>query len=527
MHLNYHFLKYLCPELEKLFLGKVIRSCFSQSKDELIIETSDENETLWIRAHLLPPHIYLSFPAQFHRAKRNSIDLFGEILGKKILHCKVFAFERAFYFTLDSGEKLVFKLHGNRSNVLLFSEGHETPRLLFRNEVKEDKELIFYSLENPLDLSFQRFEELEGNASKFLPTLGSIPRTWLKEKGYPEASLEKKWELMQEMLDMLGTPLFSLVENSKEIHLSLLPEPTAIKTFSNPVEAVNELFYLALVKGGFEKEKNVLLKSLNDQLKRTQNYLENSGKKLDELKNSPPPSQMADVIMANLHEFQGGRKEVSLLDFYTGEQILVKLKSNQKPQELAESLYRKSKNRQLELDQIAKTLEAKEIQKKKVQSQIEEIEAIQDFKTLKSYQKKHFKSEATNSNSTGFPFKIFEFEGYTIWVGKSAKDNDEMLRGYIHKDDLWMHARQVPGSHVVIRTKGMPKVPSSVLERVAGLAAFYSKLKNDSLAPVMVTEAKFVRKVKGSAPGSVMVDKEKVLMVPPKGPDEEISRQKN
>jgi predicted ribosome quality control (RQC) complex YloA/Tae2 family protein len=59
------------------------------------------------------------------------------------------------------------------------------------------------------------------------------------------------------------------------------------------------------------------------------------------------------------------------------------------------------------------------------------------------------------------------------------------------------------------------------LERAASLAAFYSKLKTDSLSPVIVTEAKYVRKVKGSDPGSVMVAKEKVILVAPTGPDQD------
>ena len=523
MHLNYHFLKYLCPELADAFRGKKIQSCFSQSKDELILETSDGEESRWIRAHFLPPQIFLSFPEQFHRAKRNSVNLFDSILGEKISDCKVFEFERAFYFLLDSGKKLVFKLHGNRSNVLLYSESEESPHSIFRNEIREDKNLDINSLHNPLELSKARFLELEGNASKFLPTLGSVPRNWLKERGYPEADLETKWALMEDILDILDTPLFSLVEKEGDLYLSLLPEEQAVKSFSSPLQAINELFYLAIVKGSFEKEKNSLLKNLQDQLRRTENYLEKSGSKLAELKNSPPPSQLADVIMANLHAFSSDTLEMELSNFYTGESVLVRLKPNQKPQELAENLYRKSKNRQLEIDQIEKTLEAKETYRQELLQKIEEIKKIQDFKALKRYQKSNLKTEKSTQKVSGLPFKIFEYEGYTIWVGKSAKDNDEMLRGHIHKDDLWLHARQAAGSHVVIRTKGLPKVPNHVLERAAGLAAFYSKLKNDSLAPVIVTEAKYVRKVKGSAPGSVMVDKEKVLMVPPKGPDAEIA----
>jgi predicted ribosome quality control (RQC) complex YloA/Tae2 family protein len=527
MHLNYHFLKYLAPALAENFSGKKISACFSQSKDELIFETEDQEETRFIRAHLLPPQVFLSFPGQFQRAKRNSIDLFSELIGDHVLGCGVFNFERAFYMDLESGKKLVFKLHGNRSNVLLYQKEESTPSLLFRNEIQEDRELDWKCLDNPLDTGKERFWQLEGNAAQFLPTLGPIPRAWLKERGYPEAAIDQKWRLMEELLDMLDTPLFALVEKQEEIHLSLLPEPQALRTFYDPIEAVNELFYLALVRGNFEKEKNNLLKSYQDQLKKTISYLQKSSQKLEELRHSASPSQLADVIMANLHEFQQGNLEAELMDFYSGKQVKVTLKPNQKPQQLAESLYRKSKNRQLELDQIDKTIASKINQKAELERKIESIQAITEHRGLKAYLKTNKADKSISAAATGLPFKVFEFDGYTIWVGKSAKDNDEMLRGFVNKDDLWLHARQVPGSHVVIRMKGMSSLPNSVLERAAGLAAFYSKFKTETLAPIIYTEAKYVRKVKGSAPGSVMVDREKVILVPPIGPDEDTSARKS
>ncbi len=520
MHLNYHFLQYLCPELEKAFQGKTITACFSQNKDELIIETEDAEESRFIRAHFLPPQIYLSFPENFQRAKRNSINLFKEIIGDKIVGCRVLNFERAFYFSLSSGKLLLFKLHANRSNVLLFEQDGIAPIKLFRNGITEDRELDWNTLNKSYDLTMESFEKLEGNASQFLPTLGAIPRNWLKERGFIEADLDAKWELMQELLDMLDTPLFSLVEKNGEIHLSLLPEENPVKSFSNPIQAVNELFYMALVRGNFEKDKNTLLKKYQEQLKRTNSYIEKSTLKLEELRNSPPPSQLADVIMANLHVFQDGRLEAELMDFYSGEPILVKLKPNQKPQDHAASLYRKSKNRKLEWDQLDKTIAAKINQAAVIESKLEELNEIDDFRALKNYKKSHGEDKALQKDAVILPFKTFEFEGFPIWVGKSAQANDDMLRGYTKKDDIWLHARMVAGSHVLIKTSGLKSIPMAVLETAASLAAFYSKNKNESLAPVIHTEAKYVRKVKGSPAGSVMVEKEKVLMVTPKGPEE-------
>lgn len=525
MHLNYHFLKFLCPALDESYRGQKIVSCFSQSKDELIIETTGEKGDLWIRAHLKTPQIFLSFPKDFRRAKRNSINLFPELLDETILSCKVLSFERSFVFNLSNGKSLLFKLHGNRSNILLYEKTEIFPRRIFKNEFSEDRNLDWTTLPVSLDLSYSRFKELDGNASQFLPTLGKIPRNWLKEKGYPDSTLERKWSLMEEMIDILDAPLFALVEGAEGVHLSLLPESKPLKVFSDPILAVNELFYLALVKGNFEKEKNELHKKLQDQLKKTNSYLTKANGKLEELKNSSPPSQLADVIMANLHEFSPGKLSVDLMDFYTGKSVTIQLKPQQKPQDYAAQLYRKSKNRKLEWEQIEKTLSNKETLKRDLENQISQLEEIQDFRGLKAFKKQEESENPALKKTTSLPFKTFEVEGFPVWVGKSAKDNDEMLRGYVHKDDIWLHARLVPGSHVVIKTKGHSNVPPMVLERAAELAAFYSKYKSESLAPVIHTESKYVRKVKGSAPGSVKVDRENVIMVKPKGPDETISSQ--
>jgi len=78
----------------------------------------------------------------------------------------------------------------------------------------------------------------------------------------------------------------------------------------------------------------------------------------------------------------------------------------------------------------------------------------------------------------------------------------------------------VAGSHVIIKTQSGMLPTKLVLERAAALAAHYSKNKTASLAAVIYTPCKYVRKVKGSLPGAVKVDREKVILVKPEGPEE-------
>ncbi len=112
-------------------------------------------------------------------------------------------------------------------------------------------------------------------------------------------------------------------------------------------------------------------------------------------------------------------------------------------------------------------------------------------------------------------FKRFECEGFEILVGRNAKNNDILTQQFAYKEDLWLHARDVSGSHVIIKYQAGRNFPNSVIEKAASLAAFYSKRKTESLAPVIVTKKKYVRKTKGLQDGQVIVEKEEVVIVTP------------
>ena len=117
-------------------------------------------------------------------------------------------------------------------------------------------------------------------------------------------------------------------------------------------------------------------------------------------------------------------------------------------------------------------------------------------------------------------FKKFTINGFDILVGKNAKNNDLLTKSYSHKEDLWLHARDVAGSHVLIKYKSGVKFPKNVIEKAAQLAAYYSKRKSDSLCPVIVTPKKYVRKAKKAKDGEVVVEREEVILVKPSSYDE-------
>jgi predicted ribosome quality control (RQC) complex YloA/Tae2 family protein len=101
-------------------------------------------------------------------------------------------------------------------------------------------------------------------------------------------------------------------------------------------------------------------------------------------------------------------------------------------------------------------------------------------------------------------------------VGKSASNNDELTLKVAQKNDLWLHAKGVSGSHVVIKNQNNKPFPNEVIHYAAQLAAYYSKSKGSAMVPVIFTPKKFVRKPKGANPGQVFVEKEELILVEPK-----------
>ena len=109
--------------------------------------------------------------------------------------------------------------------------------------------------------------------------------------------------------------------------------------------------------------------------------------------------------------------------------------------------------------------------------------------------------------------------GFEALVGKHARGNAHLTTKVASPHDLWLHARGVPGSHVVVRRAGRTdEVPAAVVRAAARLAAWFSTAKTQTVVPVTVTERKYVRPVKGGPPGLVRVDREDVVDVTPARP---------
>ena len=112
------------------------------------------------------------------------------------------------------------------------------------------------------------------------------------------------------------------------------------------------------------------------------------------------------------------------------------------------------------------------------------------------------------------PRRITSKEGYAILVGRNSRQNEQITFEVAGADDLWLHARGLPGSHVIIRCGGQP-VSEETVRQAAGLAAYYSKGQGEAAVDVMIVERRRVHRAPGGHPGMVFVDGERVVRVKP------------
>jgi predicted ribosome quality control (RQC) complex YloA/Tae2 family protein len=514
VHNNYHFLKHLASELKEILLGAQLLTCFSQEKDELLVGFEANGIENFLKCTLKPEFSCITLLKEFARAKRNTVNIWEDIYDNRVLDIAVFENERALKITLENHYTLVIKLFGNRPNLLLFHK--EKLVSIFNNSLISDRELLLSDFEKTMDLSFENFLRHEGNYRKVFFTFGKNAFHYL-DSSILNLGLEEKWSYIQNFIEKMQTPNFFVGRYNELPSLTLFEHQNTEKHFESANEAINFFYSYHQKEFSFANAKASTLHQLEKEKQKTESYLANTESKLVAMKNGHSKEHLANILMANLHVIEDGQSEVELFNFYTESNINIKLKKDISPQKNAENYYRKSKNERLELESIEKNIEKAYSKIVELELQIENIKGCDSFKELKSILKTNTKKIDENIPDKKL-FKEYLIDGTLILVGKNSKNNDLLTLKHAQKEDYWLHARDCPGSHVIIKRTSKETMPNHVIEFAASLAAYYSKRKNEQVVPVIFTQKKYVRKTKGLPDGQVIVDKESTIMIEPYRP---------
>lgn len=512
MHNNYYILQLLTSLLAERLTGLSLVTCFSQLKDELMLGFANERHQFYIRANLNPEACYLSFPEEVSRARQNSIELFRPVLGAKVVSLRQYLNERCFSIHFSNGSALLFKMHGQRSNLILFEPdeaGDLLPEELFHNKQEKDRLLRLENLDRPINQSREAF--IANGLQATFPTFDRHMSALISGAG---ESNEARWEAVQDLLEYLQAPEFYVAADGNHASFSVFPSENDVYQGQNLVEALNEYHYTFSRLYYFEHEKAEAIRQLEKQKHKTERFIRQAEDKLIELELENRYEEIANILMANLQDIPARATSVQLFDFYRNAYTEIKLKETLNAQKNAEVYYRKSKNHKIEIDKQLEAIAAKQKDIQKINRRIEEIGRQQRLKELRRY----LKTEGLSGKATEapeLPFRRIEIDGFEIWIGKNARSNDLLTQKYAYKEDLWLHARDVSGSHVVIKYRAGKPFPPQVVEKAAQLAAWHSKRRHETLCPVIYTPKKYVRKPKGMPEGAVVVDREQVIMVEP------------
>jgi predicted ribosome quality control (RQC) complex YloA/Tae2 family protein len=517
MQNTYHFLKHLTSALDEPLTGASLEVCFTQSKDELILGFTKDNKDFYIKAHLRNFLTCLAFSEEYYRAKRNSTDLFKNAISCVVIKIVQHHFERSFHLELSGNKQLLFKMHGTRANIILFENGKATE--LFHHSMPNDLALQLKTLSKNYDLSFENFNLLKGDLKLFIPTFDKQILHYFEKSGYNELNIVGRWDLFGKLYLEIESGKFYICKTSAGPAFTLFKSDDCYIESSDPIQICNA--YLAEFGNyyHFNDERNAILKTIAKRLAQLNKYIEQNTAKYFEISESPSPDTLANVIMANLHAIPEKALTVNLYNFYTDKEEEFTFKPMTTPQKLAEQLYRKAKNRKKELSKLQENIDSKTLLMQKFETLKTELLLLENLKAIRHFANEHGFSEAVKEKVAKEPesmFKTYTVEGFKILVGRNAKNNDLLTKDYAHKDDLWLHAKDVSGSHVVIKQQPGKNFPKSVIEFAATIAAWNSKRRTDSLCPVTVTPKKYVRKPKGLAAGQVRVEKEDVILVVPK-----------
>ncbi len=512
MHNNYHLLSRLAPELNELLTDSILVECFSQESDQLILGFDRGGEDFYIKADLKPGFSTLSFPSNFARAKQSTRNFFQEINDAKVVSVTTPEYERCLIFQFENGYRLIFKLFGDRSNIL--TANHSEVLKIFKKKLFNDLELNPNAFDKDVSLDYDTFS-LE-NIHEQMPTLGKIVNAFLKEKEAELTSKEEQWQFLLGLLQEMQEGKIYLTEINDKYALSLVPYGKVLETFDSVIKALNAFTKKRGYQFYLETDKKQISLQLHAGIKKAEKYIKEADSKLASMQEGPSFKELADIIMANLHAIPEGAEKAQLFNFYTNEDIDVKLDKKLKPQTIAEKYYRKAKNRNIEVNTLLENIKSKKEQLTLFKADLQTLEESEDIRSLRKdlgNYLPHTKAAKAIENTPRF--KEYFLNGFKILVGRNAKNNDELTLHEAKKDDYWLHAKDVSGSHVVIKHQAGKNVPKDVKEYAASLAAFYSKRKTDSLCPVIFTQKKYVRKIKGAAAGSVRVEKEDVILIEP------------
>ncbi len=414
---------------------------------------------------------------------------------------------------------------------------------------------------NPLDIDNDKFDLLLNEYSKgkkiekfFINTFTGISPLISREICYisgihNDQPLETLSEKQRKYLKMSFLEILERVKNIKFVP-NIIYNERGTKLIDFSVLPLKQYNYLHVIKFNSisilleqfysERDKLERIKQKSSDLLHTiKNKLDRSYKKLvklqDEYKKSKDASiykLYGELLTSNVYNLKKGMEKTVLYNFYSNnqEEIEIPLNPNLSPVENAQKYFKKYSKSKNAIQHLLKQINSTEEEIYYLESQMENIKnctELQEIEEIKIELRMEGYLATLNTNKKSIPknpppstpLHFISSDGLEIYVGKNNKQNDILTLRMSSSNDIWLHTKGIPGSHVIIKNSNSNnnsiEITNKTLIEAATLASYYSKARNSNNVPVDYTKVKYVKKTKGSKPGMVIYDNFQTLYVTP------------
>lgn len=532
MIIHYYTLHHVVKELQSL-IGCRLDECFSQERNSLIMNFNDGVNNHYVQYYGSQPNTSLFIKKNFARARKNTVDLFESVTGEVLQSVTLQENNRIVQFDFINTTIFVLLFGGSNSNLIATNkqgkiiESLKSRKELVANQFEVPKPNLpeFISL-SPETNIFDALSKCSLNLGKYyseevLNRLQINSKKHLKDfTKFEIDTILKHTKIVRS--ECFNSAEFYIYETEDGLLLSLIPlinYPKLVEKYSSVSDTINKRIISDIRKQSF----NSLYKEMFSKLERQKNRLsKNIGIAKDEnsiTERAGKYKLFAELLMSYHSQKIKAGKEIKMTD-YSGKEIQIPLDDKLTILENANRYFDKSRKAKEEIKIRKKRLPEMQSKLIKIENGIKLLKEAESYRDLESI-RKHFK-ELTGSrimdekDNISTKFKEFDLgEGFILYVGKNAANNDDLTMKFAKPNDLWFHARGSGGSHAVLRLNKDQKPPKHIIKKAASIAAYYSQARNAKYVHVAYTQKKYVRKPKGANTGSVVISKEEVIMVEP------------
>jgi len=550
----------VAAELRQTILRGRVQKIRQSSETDVLMEVRGPGHTyqLFVSVDARFPRIYLTAgaPPNLPEPPNFCMLMRKYASGAFVTSVEQVGMDRVLHIGLDSSEHgkltLVLEIMGKHSNLILVSADgkilgaakHVGSSVSRYRQVLPGRDYVPPPGEPKLDVrALDREQTLRPEAfaadlkqwlmstfSGFGPFLAD--EIVARSGGNPDRVREELAQLGEMVRTAAYEPVFVTDEKGAGVMVYPMPSVQFPIDRQHPRTSINEaldtLFRSLVTRTVLDEERTSLLTSIRRAAASRRQTLKSISRTIEESEKAERYKQLGEIILANLHAIEKGAKSVSLADFFDPEmaEVTIELDEKLEPQANAERYfkrYRKARDsvstaesrRALVESEVARLDEA--LRECESASTVDSLRQMRSQLTSAGLLRQEVAPEKQESEFDGHRIRRVMSDGWEILYGENSTSNDYLTQRVARPNDVWLHARQITGAHVVIRTAGRKTgVPRPVLIQAARIAALNCDAKHSSLVPIDHTLRKYVHKPRASAPGFVIYRNEKTIDVRPK-----------